>query len=213
MDPKFTGREAPRIKQDKDRISTMKELVDFLKIKGPLYFSALSQITGAGNRFGWQKISKWEDGATRKIDAEPRSEGAVFTGRVICNFASFALYDGLKSKLENVDLDVVSIYTDFRAEDWDKPYEQRQEWDHVVVKATLKETGEIVYLDSTYRQIDHRAVGSILTIPEYRFKDFYRDRKSRQPVSVLKRKDEILEELKPWGLTKEHYQTLIDILK
>lgn len=215
MDQKFTGIniEVSETEQGKDRIATMNELVDFIKIKGPMYFRALLDISGAGNSFGWQKISKWEDGATRKVDAEPRTEGAVFTGRVICNFASFALYDGLKDRLVDIDLDVVLIYTDFRKEDWDKTYGQMQEWDHIIVKATSKITGEVVYLDSTYRQIDHGAEESVLAIPEDKFNDFYRDRQGRNQESVLVKKDEILNGLESWGLTKEHYQALVDVLK
>ena len=203
----------PVVERKHERIGTITELINFLKIRGPLYFNALSVISGVGNSFGWQRISKWEDGATKKIGAEPRSNKAIFTGGTICNFASFALYDGLKSKLENIDLDVVQIYTDFRAEDWGESYQQIQEWDHVIVKATARDTGEVLYLDPTYRQIDHRVEETVLTVPGDRLNNFYKDRQNRQSVSVLNRKDEILGELKTWGLSEEQYKKLVDILK
>ncbi|MCX6717549.1 MAG: hypothetical protein NTU76_02645, partial [Candidatus Taylorbacteria bacterium] len=176
------------------------------------FSETLANIGGDGNSFGWQKISQWEDGTTRKIGTNPRSEGSIFTGVSICNFASFALYDGLSRKLQSIDLDVVKLYSDFRAEDWNNPNHQPQEWDHELVKITLRDTGEIFFLDPTYKQINHNVEEPILVVPENKLTEFYKDRQKRQPESILNRKDEILKELEPWGLSKEQYQTLVETL-
>jgi|GEM_PF-3317655 hypothetical protein len=194
-------------------ITSMAELRAFLEERGPAFFKTLSEIAGEGNTFGWQEIFKWEDGRTGKRDADPRSNNAIFTGRSVCNFAAFALYDGLKDKLHGIDLDVVKIYTDFNAENWEHPEHFKQEWDHEVVRAVSKSKAEECFIDPTYRQIDHRAKESITIVLAQDMTKFYRDQSARKPVSILNRKDEILEELEPWGLTREQYKRLIDTLK
>lgn len=198
--------------ESNEKITSIEDLRNFLKLKSLLFSETLTNISGIGNSFGWQKIFQCEDGTIRKVDAEPRSKGSIFTGRSICNFASFALYDGLSSKVEKIDLDVVRLYSDFGAEDWNNPDHQMQEWDHEIVKVKLRDSGLIFYLDATYKQINHGIEEPILIIPENELNSYYKDRQMREPISILAKKDEILKELEPWGLTKEQYQTLVEIL-
>lgn len=203
------------LKKDNSPIVGLDQLNDFLQRHGTLFFNRLGVISMDKNSFGWHKIVKDTVRKFRKLDSIPSEEDSTFTGRNLCNFASFAIYDAIKDRLSNVDLDVVSLYTDTHGEKWDDPDHFIQPWRHIIVKAVDTETGEIRYFDPTYRQINHRMVGTIHTFSPEEIDQYYKNSQGTPIVmeSVLSQKDEMLEGLKGWGLTDEKYQTLMKALK
>jgi len=214
----ISNKDTPSVNQQESNFRAVElskplgDVLELIKDKGPTFFKTLAMQPRNDSSFGWQKISTFSDSTTKKLACGKNDEGAIFTGEQLCNFASYALYEALVSKFPHISIDIVQLFTDFRAEDWNRPDHNFQEWDHVIVKISSGDGKEVMYLDPTYRAINHDAEQSIKIITESELSKFYQDRQRRVPSSVLYKKESVLRELEGWGLTKEYFHSLVNSL-
>lgn len=205
------------VRKENPPIMGLNELDSHLRARGPLFFSILGAIHMDGR--GWEKIEKDDayGGLVKSKIYRYQDADTTFTGDDLCDFASFAIFDALQKRVQGVKLDVVKIKTDKTAETWEE--EDSEQFfilqNHVIVQATDDTTGETRYYDPTYRQIDHRTVGTIRSFSEEELDKYYRTQNGQriQPVSVIAERDNIFTKLRDWKiLTNEGYSTLMETL-
>jgi len=184
---------------------TIGETVKYLNERQSLFISALAfgvsenrfspKIIGQRqrraediNRFGWEKITYRED--LRGTDAQP-STGAgktdfldtFFTGASLCELASFAMFDGLSGvSKENLDFRVVSMNVFFNKENLSGAgafYREVYGY-HAFVKITDTATGEQIFIDPTYGQINSQYAGRFLIFSPSEIGSYYQTRAKQE---------------------------------
>ncbi|KKW19544.1 MAG: hypothetical protein UY63_C0011G0026 [Parcubacteria group bacterium GW2011_GWA2_51_10] len=207
------------IRKKAESITSMHDLLDHVRSRGPLFVNRLGNIGSSVlakyvGKSGWEHISRRGDGSTEKKDVDPWRENGIFTGWSLCPLAAYALYDTLRDRAENINVNVVKVYTDFAAEERTENPGPLPSGEHFVVKATNRSTGEAYYFDPTYRQIDHRYPGTIAIIPEKDLGRFYRDTASRRPVEITPTHYQQFETAaQNWKQKEKSYQRLLDTLR
>lgn len=188
-------------------LSTVDDLKGHIRRRERLFLSRLGSISLSmskqpGDITGWEDISNG-NGLIRKKTGIPSQDG-IFTGSGLCFIASFALLEGLSLTTNSFSFDQAGFFTDMHAENWGNDRYNIQPLGHYIVRATQQDSGEKVFLDPTYAQVDHRAAGRIAIIGEDQLNHYYRNSRGINP------KYEAMPSYIDWlGITKEQYVSLV----
>lgn len=196
-------------------MSELTELAPYIQKKSSVFLTKLAQIGThmtdiLGNNMGYQVIKQIDTKMVKESGLA--REGATFTGKGLCDLASFALQEGLSQKLpDHFSLRVVSVLTDMNGENWKFDTRHNTDMEHYILEAHDHNTGNKSYYDPTYGQVHADLSGQIIAIaPEELEKRYKRMHGTIEVKDVMARKEEVITALKKYGLTNDDYTTLVE---
>ena len=165
--------------QKKEHFSSINQIIDHIKRRGPIFFGVLRQTSLEMDRpIGWENLFHMGSNVTKRdighsFSATSIPFNAEFTGKGLCVIGSMALYEALRPITSpEIKIEVLHIYTDFNAETWNMQQFLRNAKDHAVLRIT--EAGKEPYIiDTTYGQVHHGYKGDMVCIPEHEMIQWY----------------------------------------
>ncbi len=203
------------IKGQEVSLKTIVDLAEHIKKRNGLFMSRLAAIA---TRIygGWLSISQDQEGKIVKQPVGP-FENALFTGKNFCQLGAYALEEGLSrlNKEDKFGIKVVELDTDQNAENWDRKDYQGKPAKHDIVQVTEKHSGEVVYFDPTYGQVNHTRSGEIVIIKETDINRFYKGKGEDMKdtiVDISSRKPQFLKLATAVGIPLNQYNLLVDTI-
>lgn len=201
------------------KLESVDQVVNHVRLRTGLFQSTLAAISlhqkpNSLSKDGWHKFTR-KNGYLSKEKPRDIDKNAEFTGAGFCEFSSFAMQEALTAIAPNLEIDTVAIDTDNHAESWSNPAYYLNTGPHTIVKVTEKDTGKTLYIDPTYRQIDHRSKEGIIFFGQDEFDSYYKYSRRAEnnrfnPRSNLNRKNSLIKYIeRSRGFTQEHYQRLV----
>lgn len=196
------------IKHPEIKVTSMDALVTHIKQREGYFTSTLAGVA-YDTANGWEKIEK-KGGSIAKRITTSKDPQALFTGANLCDFAAFALADGLKQKTQSAQITVVSLLADFAMES-NRAYTEDDRDTHFLVEVAYPDTNETRYFDPTYSQVDHRTAGSIAVFSAKDLAKKYT--KTKKTVTLQRVSEEEMNDIKrnlsEFGFTGKDYQAIV----
>jgi hypothetical protein len=167
-------------------INTLADIKQRLNQRQSGFFNRFIEVaTAALPNTGWERIQALHTGRVVKTTFRDEFDafsspgvtfadqpGVRFTGKGFCPVISGVLYTALASSVgENIRVSLGNIETDMNRENWGREdYNlSSTKKNHAAVKATDLVTGEVMYIDGSYGQVDYQYAGEISTFSEREF--------------------------------------------